>query len=170
MAPPPEPATASPRLRRRLGARLVDALILVAAGLLVLFVVAVVGLLTTGDASAGVAAGADDGVSIAVGLLQSAIWLGYYVLFETTRGQTPGKMILAMRVVDQSGGRPTAVASLKRNAFLLVGLVTVLPYIGFLGGFAQLAAAFAIASTVVRDPEGRGWHDTWGGTKVVEVE
>jgi uncharacterized RDD family membrane protein YckC len=84
-------------------------------------------------------------------LLGAIVSLLYVVLFLATRGQTPGKQLLGLLVIDAYGERPSLVKTLLRT----VGYaVSVLPFsLGFLWiGF---------------DREKRALHDWLAGTYVV---
>jgi uncharacterized RDD family membrane protein YckC len=78
----------------------------------------------------------------------------YFILFWSTAGQTPGMRLMALRVLDPSGGHPSVGRSIVR----LVGLgLCIIPlFSGFL--------------TVLVDDRRRGLHDLLAGTVVVYVE
>lgn len=117
-----------------------------------------------------------------------AINFGYYVFLETRQGQTLGKMVLKLRVQGPDGQHPTVGQSLRRNAFMAVGVIGtvagdilgVIPVVGgFLGGLlsfviglAGLALVVYIAYTINQDEAGRqGWHDKFaGGTRVLKEQ
>jgi uncharacterized RDD family membrane protein YckC len=75
----------------------------------------------------------------------------YFVLFWSTAGRTPGMRLMALRVLDPSGGHPAVGRSLLR----LIGLaLCIIPlFAGFL--------------TVLVDDRRRGLHDYLAGTVVV---
>lgn len=104
-------------------------------------------------------------------LISSAVVVGYYAFMESTRGQTVGKMILRLRVQDLEGHNPTTGQALRRNVYLAIPLIGVLPLVGsFVAGVASLVAVIYIALTINDDKETRrGWHDQFGGTRVVRV-
>lgn len=109
----------------------------------------------------------DDPVGSLVG---AAITLGYFVLLESARGQTLGKMVMRIETRTLDGGRPTYEQAFKRNIWTAIGVLAVLPFIGgFFTGLAQLAAVISIAVTINNSPAKRGWHDDLGGTAVVRV-
>lgn len=135
----------------RLGARIIDGLIIGIPYWIILI---------------GVGVGVVDspGESFLFGILGSAVYLGYFVHLESSRGQTLGKQLLRLRTVGPQGGHPTPREAFIRNAWVLVGIVP------FLGGLASLAIAIWIAVTIGNDPAGRGVHDTWaGGTTVLRA-
>jgi uncharacterized RDD family membrane protein YckC len=87
-------------------------------------------------------------------LAWGAIVGGYFVFFWSTAGQTPGMRLMALRVLDASGGHPGVVRSTVR----LIGLaLCIIPlFAGFL--------------TVLVDDRRRGCHDMLAGTVVVYVD
>jgi len=88
--------------------------------------------------------------------LFAALWL-YPVLFEVLRdGQTPGKRVMRLRVVNANGTPVTWIASIARN---LMRTVDMLPF----------CYAFGLASCLI-DPRGRRLGDLVAGTLVVYVD
>jgi uncharacterized RDD family membrane protein YckC len=85
-------------------------------------------------------------------LLMAAIVVAlYFFIFHWLRGQTPGKRLCGLRVIDAWGERPTAARALLRTAAVVpsVALFSLgLVWIGF-------------------DREKRGLHDWIAGTYVV---
>jgi uncharacterized RDD family membrane protein YckC len=121
----------------RFVASLLDSLIVFA-----FFFVQIVVLITIGAAAAAGAAGTSadsEGakwfVAIIV-IIDFVVFWGYYGLFEAYwRGQTPGKRVMKIRVIKDSGRQITLFESLARNlirvvdympGFYLVGLITML--------------------------------------------
>ena len=107
-------------------------------------------------------------------ILQAAIYLGYFAFLESSRGQTVGKMVLKLRTLGPDGvSNPTMEQAVKRNAYSALGLLSIIPFIGwfFLGWAAPLAAIIFIAITLNNDqPLHQGWHDKFaGGTRVVQL-
>ena len=80
-------------------------------------------------------------------------WLVYNVGFWTWRGQTPGKMVLRLKITRTNG----APLGLGRSLLRFVGYsVSQLPFfLGFL--------------SIALDKSHRGWHDKIAGTQVVRV-
>jgi uncharacterized RDD family membrane protein YckC len=151
-------------------ARMIDAVIQVGVTYVLLIVAFFVLLLlgATGVVSPdGAAAAAINIVTVAVGLL------GYPVVFETlTRGRTPGKLILGLRVVRDDGGPVTFRHAMTRG---LVGFAIEWP--GLIGApLTWLATIWVmiasrlnkrlgdhVAGTVViheRTPAAWGWAPT----------
>lgn len=134
---------------RRQVAYLVDSL---------LFAVPVVGLMWLIEsryAAAGLTELQGEIVSTALALLLNAV----FILKDGFDGQSPGKRLTGVQVVDEMTGRPISFAqSFKRNAILLVGVIPVI------GGFASLAV---IVTIVVQMTKGRRVGDRFAGTRVV---
>ena len=93
------------------------------------------------------------------GLLQLAIAsivivttsAAYYIFFWTLAGQTPGKMLLGVRIVSLDGSRPTFWQALRR----------------FVGYFLSALAIYVGYFWVLIDNRRQGWHDKLAGTIVV---
>lgn len=113
----------------------------------------------------------DYGTMALVTIVNTVITLGYFVLLESARGQTLGKMLLKVRTVGPGGGNPTTVEALKRNLWTAVGIVAIVPALGWLGSLLTLAAVITILVTINNNTATRqGWHDTFaGGTRVVKT-
>ena len=76
-------------------------------------------------------------------------------MFTYARGQTPGKMLLGLHVVDVNGEKPNLKQVLLREVI----------------GKAVAALALLIGYLwIIWDPRKRGWHDYIGGTFVVKRE
>ncbi len=86
-------------------------------------------------------------------VLSAILFFLYFFLFHAARGQTPGKQLLGVRVIDAYGGRPGLFRTLLRTVSYLL---SALPFsLGFLWvGF---------------DRERRALHDWVAGTYVVRV-
>jgi uncharacterized RDD family membrane protein YckC len=84
--------------------------------------------------------------------LVPALVAAYFVVFWTVLGQTPGKVLMGIKIVPIGGGRMTLGRSLAR---LFGCLLSSLPlYLGFLW---------------MLGPRRRGWHDLLAQTEVVYV-
>lgn len=75
----------------------------------------------------------------------------YYIFFWTLLGQTPGKMLLGLRIVSLDGSRLTLWQSLRR-------------YIGY---YLSAMALYAGYWWVLVDNRRQGWHDKLAGTLVI---
>ena len=92
------------------------------------------------------------GDSLPVSLFNLAINFGYGVVMIAWRGQTVGKMIVGIQVVDANGNIPGIGAVLLRE---------------IVGKFLSTIALFLGYLWVAWDKDKRGWHDHLGGTYVV---
>ena len=161
--PPPEPGpapTAGPApggvryadLGKRFLARLIDALLVGVPLTIVLWLLP------------GISVG-----GLIANVLSAVVGLGYFVVLETSQGATFGKQWLGLQVTDEAGTSPiTTDASLRRNWWLLLGVLGSIPVIGFLAGLASLAVVIVIVTTISSDARGQGWHDKLAGTLVIE--
>ena len=81
---------------------------------------------------------------------------GYLLLRDAIAGQSIGKLLLGLVVIDLETGRPTSWSgSVKRN------LVLLLPG-------ANVAAVFLEGRTILVDPQGQRLGDRFAQTQVVE--
>lgn len=133
---------------RRFAAYLVDQVVGALLGALAWVVVLV--------ALTGVPAAA--GVAILVGVALLAVGYGVFLWgWLATRGLSPGKKALGIRVVSLADGRPIGWG----RAFvrqLVLGLI-----VGFTAGIGGLVLAVVAA----RDPLRQGWHDKAAGSVVI---
>ena len=81
------------------------------------------------------------------------LFVSYHIIFTYKLGQTPGKMMLGLQVVDGDGHKPSLRQILLREVLGKV-IVFLIMFVGFLW--------------VLWDPKKRGWHDYIGGTYVVK--
>ena len=79
--------------------------------------------------------------------------VGFFAGFCAAHGQTPGKALLRLRVVDQSGGKPSLMKSFLRGVVLIFSMNLF---------FIPLTYAFF-------NPQRRALHDLVAGTYVVEA-
>jgi len=75
----------------------------------------------------------------------------YFVYFHAYGGQTPGKMVMGLQVIESPGLTPTLGTSFLR-------------WVGYLVSALPLAAGFI---WMLIDREQRTWHDKLAGTRVV---
>ena len=85
------------------------------------------------------------------GLLQ-LLSIAYYVAFWTWRGQTPGMMLLGLRVARETDGSPPGLGR------------SVLRYVGYILSSLPLGLGFI---WIAFDSRKQGWHDKLAGTVVV---
>ncbi|CAN5586290.1 hypothetical protein BH09BAC4_BH09BAC4_44600 [soil metagenome] len=57
----------------------------------------------------------DRSANLLINMLFFALFLTYYIAFETWLGRTPGKMITKTKVVDRAGRKPVLVSIFWRN-------------------------------------------------------
>ncbi|HET6627994.1 MAG TPA: RDD family protein [Nocardioidaceae bacterium] len=175
MAPPPPmagaPGVGQPAdLMNRFLARLIDYVLLFVVNILVVTVVIVGALM--GNSGSMMGSGSSFGASVVSSLLTAAIALGYFAFMESNRGQTVGKMLMKLETRGPGGGRPTMEEALKRNAFTAIGVIGIIPILGWiLSPILMLVAVIAIAVTISNNAATRqGWHDQFaGGTSVVKI-
>lgn len=137
----------------RLGARIIDGLVLFIPN-------AVLALLLTDDTAAGFG-GVGTGENLLYLIASTLLGYAYAVWLEAARGQTVGKMALGIKVIGPDGRLPSNDVALRRNAWLLLGLVPIV------GGLLSLVAAIAIGVTIAKDPFNRGTHDNFAGGSAV---
>jgi len=131
----------TPSIPRRIAARVIDYILLSAAG-----------------AGLGSIIGFGFGWLIAT----AALVLAYFVIGDFAAGTTIGKKILGLRVETSSGNRPSIANAFARESFVLFGAIP------FVGPLLALAAWVALFVTIRSSPLGQGWHDRWGGgTRVI---
>lgn len=118
----------------RFGAFLIDGIILFAVNF-------VVGLILPGQ--------------ILEFLVSLAIGVGYVVYFWTSSGQTPGKMLVGLKVVNADTGQ------------LIDPGTAVLRYVGYLASSIALGLGFL---WIIWDPKKEGWHDKIAKTRVIKTK
>lgn len=108
----------------------------------------------------GVILGAITGVLMAIfGAQQAASWLGsiigiiYVIGFWTWRGQTPGKMVMGIKIIKTDGSPIGIGRAILRYVGYLVS--TIIIYIGYL--------------MIAWDSKKQGLHDKIAGTYVVKT-
>ena len=103
-------------------------------------------------------------VSLAVGAVSAVladlafllVTVGWYVVSEAVWGHTPGKWVVGIRVVDESGDEASAVGAVVRNVTKIVGGASLL---------LILAGVVFIADS----PNSQRLGDRWADTLVVRV-
>ena len=152
-------------------ARLVDGVLLAIVNSVVIGAV-IVGAIMQGSVGAFGFGGGSYLAGVVSSVLAAALYLAYFAFLESSRGQTVGKMLMKLETRGPNGGRPTLEQALRRNAFMALGILGVIPLIGaLLGGLASIAAVIFIAVGINGDTAGRrGWHDQFaGGTQVIKI-
>ena len=172
-APPPLPQGAvgsrPGELGERFLARLLDSLLLAVVNAIIVGFV-IVGAIFGSSGGFGFGAAGDWAASAVAAVLSTAIYLAYFAIMDSTQGRTIGKMVMKLRVVGKNGGNPTVEESLKRNCWMALSLLGVVPIIGGLvGGVAQLVAVILIAVGISNDTVRRqAWHDKFAETQVLK--
>ena len=156
-------------LGSRFLARLIDGIV-VAVVNGILTAILVVGIM--GGSAAGYGVGTNDNFAAGAvsSILTAVLYLGYFTLMESRKGQTLGKMILKLQTQGPDGSIPTTEQAFKRNAWSGLAILGVIPILGFVASLLELAAVIAIAVTINSSPTKQGWHDNFaGGTRVLKV-
>lgn len=161
---------------KRLGAFLIDQIIIGIIGLILLMVFAGEDFTTYADEySAWDAAGQvgdaptfDLGGFLLSSLLTLVIWFIYRVLMESRSGQTLGKKALGIKVVTAEGTTVTVGTSFKRNSwYIAVFLLSV--FVGTIGGLVGLILMGVLGVTIRRSPFSQHTFDQWAKTYVVNA-
>lgn len=92
----------------------------------------------------------DFGTQVATYVIAGVIAMAYTSGFEANSGQTLGKMFVGIRVTMQGGSPCTGDAAFRRNLAFFAPLGSLIAFVQVVGG-------------------GRGFHDRWAGTSVVET-
>lgn len=162
--PPPTHAQERPaELLDRFLAKLIDFVIV---GVVYAIIAAILGIAVAVGTGSGWVAG------VVTSVLLVVLQLGYFTFLESSRGQTVGKMAMKLRVLGPQGGTPTTEEALKRNIWMAISLIGIIPIIGWLiQAVAWIAALVTIALGINNDTAGRqAWHDRLGGgTRVIKV-
>jgi len=163
-----QPPTGRPgELLDRFLARFID-LILVGVINGVITAILIVGVFNLDDSMFGIGGGIAAGIVSAV--LSTVIGLGYFAVMESSQGKTVGKMILKLHVLGASGGKPTLEEAVKRNIWMALPILGIVPILGGLvAAIGQLVAVITIAIGINNDPIRRQpWTDKYAGTQVVK--
>lgn len=168
---PPPPAAGGERpgeLLDRFLARLIDGVLLMVVNGVIVSAIIVGAVM--GESGAFVyGTGAGYAASAVSAVLSAAIYLGYFAFMESSRGQTVGKMLLKLRTYGPDGhSNPTMEQAIRRNIWAGLSILGIVPFLGILGGLAQLVLVIMIAVGINSDTVKRqGWHDKFaGGTEV----
>jgi uncharacterized RDD family membrane protein YckC len=158
-------------LLMRFLARLIDYIILiVVTGILGGIIVAAIWG-ASGGGVLGFGTGGVYAARVVSSVLGAVIYLGYFALMEARNGQTLGKMLLKLQTQGPDGQRPSLEMAVRRNFWVALGILGVIPYVGgLIGNLAELVIMIVIAVTINNSPTRQGWHDHLaGGTKVIKI-
>ena len=167
--PPPPPPVAGRRpgeLLDRFLARLIDSILLFVVNLVILVPI-LIGALGI-DGATGYGMGGSYAASALSAVLSTLIYLGYFGFMESSRGQTVGKMLMKLHVEGPSGGKPTLEEAVKRNIWMGLPILGLVPFLGLVAGLLQLVAVIMIAVQINSDPEKRPWTDKFADTRVIK--
>ncbi len=170
-APPPPPSS-GPRpgeLLDRFLARLIDFVILFIVNLVILVPV-VIGMIGVNAGAGSFGFGGSFVAGAVTAVLSTVIYLGYFGFMESNQGRTVGKMVMKLHVEGAAGGKPTLEEAIKRNIWLGLPLLGIVPIIGgLIASLGQLAAVIMIAIGINNDPASRRpWTDHFAGTRVIK--
>jgi uncharacterized RDD family membrane protein YckC len=169
--PPPTGGAGQPAdLLMRFLARLIDFILV---GILngIVSAVVVVSILGMHRSTYGMGMGEGYAAGAITGVIGAAINLAYFALMESRRGQTLGKMLLKLRTEGPDGNPPTTEVAVRRNFWVALGALAVVPAVGgLIGSLAELVIVIMIAVTISQSPIRQGWHDRFaGGTRVIKI-
>ncbi|MBI2169624.1 MAG: RDD family protein [Actinobacteria bacterium] len=143
---------------QRIGARVLDTIIIFAATMVFVFIGAALflGGLGSGDSDAF---GAGVWFFILTGIVGLAGGILYEALFVSAKGATPGKMMVGIRVAAiETAGNPTFGKAFLR--WLIPWVANLLPYAGFL-------VSILVYLSATWGQNRRGWHDMVASTVVL---
>ncbi|MGH9118205.1 MAG: RDD family protein [Acidimicrobiales bacterium] len=152
--------------QRALG-RIMDAVILF-LGFIGFYLILIVGIIGTSETTFNTDTGEFEtsglggfGLIFFSNFLVLALLLLYETAFVATRGQTPGKMIIGTKIVNEASGEPIGWGPAFMRALL--------PAIGYM---ICLILAVGVYLTAFLDKSGRlqGWHDRLGHDLVISLK
>jgi uncharacterized RDD family membrane protein YckC len=158
-------------LLMRFLARLIDFILLgIVNGIIITIIVAGVFGLSGGNGF-GFGTGAGFAARAISAVITAVLYLGYFTLMEHHSGRTIGKMLLKLQTQGPDGSTPTTEQALKRNFWVALGILGVIPVVGaVIGSIAELVIVILIAVTIHSSPIREGWHDKLaGGTRVIKA-
>ena len=157
-------------LLNRFLARLIDFIVLGVVNAIIDAII-VVGIFGLNGGTFGLSMGSGYAAGVITSIIAAVLYLGYFAVMESRTGQTLGKMVLKLRTEGPDGGPPSMEVAVRRNFWVALGILGVIPFIGGLVGLlAELVIVIVIAVTINSSPTRQGWHDTFaGGTRVVRT-
>ncbi len=162
--PPPTHVQEQPaELLDRFLAKLIDFVIVGVVYAIIAVVLVIAVAVTTGSSWIS---------GVVTSVVMVALLLGYFTFLESSRGQTVGKMVMKLRVLGPDRGQPTTEEALKRNIWMAIPLIGIIPLVGWLLQMvAWIAALVTIALGINNDTVKRqAWHDRLGGgTRVIKA-
>jgi uncharacterized RDD family membrane protein YckC len=153
------------RLLDRFLARLIDSVLLGIVGFIIDAILAAI----FGVSAGGLGVGGSYAYAAIAAVIGTVINLGYFGYLESNRGQTIGKMALKLHVQTMAGGLPTFEQACRRNIWLALPILGIIPFVGgLIGGLAELVAVIMIAVGISNDPARRPWTDKYADTRVLK--
>ncbi|AWT25659.1 hypothetical protein Csp1_08510 [Corynebacterium provencense] len=162
---------------KRLGAYLIDSVLLGVVGVILLYIFASQDISEYSDQlTAWADAGSPEGDTptmklagvLTASLITLVLWYIYRVVSEVRWGQTLGKKLLGIRVVDADGQLVRAKASFLRNSWYIVVFLLV-TFVGLIGQIVSLILMAILGFTIARSSQGQHTFDQWARTYVVNV-
>ena len=165
-APPPVGPRPGELLDRFL-ARLIDFVILGVVSVII-NIVLIVGILGL-DGAYGMGVGSSFAAAAIYAVITTVLYLGYFGYMESSQGKTVGKMVMNLHVESDTGGKPTFEQAVKRNIWLGLPILGVVPILGgLIAGIGELVAVIFIAVQISSKPDRRPWTDDFANTHVVK--
>jgi uncharacterized RDD family membrane protein YckC len=157
-------------LLNRFLARLIDFIVLGVVNAIIDAII-VVGIFGLNGGNFGLTMGSGYAAGVVTSIIAAVLYLGYFAVMESRTGQTLGKMVLKLRTEGPDGGPPSMEVAVRRNFWVALGILGIIPFIGgLIGALAELVIVILIAVTINNSPTRQGWHDTFaGGTRVVRT-
>ena len=147
----------------RLGARLIDAIIGVGISITLFFIVAAGNDLDLSDPDINIADEIGDGAALVLRWVPALAWFVYEAFLTKSRGQTVGKMVTRIKVINVVDGEtPDWGPAAIRWAVLALPMVLLPDLIG-------IAASLLIGLWYLWDRKRQGLHDKAANTYVVKV-
>lgn len=120
--------------------------------------------------------------NVTTNIVSVTLYIGYFVVFATlNKGQTLGKKLLKIKVVNKDGNKPSIWNMLLRSLFIyniisalfsiiFVNLLSVntFTYIYTIVGYVEFFVIIVSFFMVTYKKDGRGLHDMIAGTSVIE--
>ena len=120
--------------------------------------------------------------NITVNIVTITLYIGYFVVFATlNKGQTLGKKLLKIRVVNKNNDKPSIWNMLVRSLFIynIISILFSTVAVKFLNintftyiyttlGYIECFVIIISFFMVIYKKDGRGLHDMMAGTNVIE--
>lgn len=120
--------------------------------------------------------------NVKTNIVSITLYIGYYVVFATlNRGQTLGKKLLKIKVVNKNNEKPSVINMLVRSLLIynIVSALYSVIFVNFLGvntfmkiytiiGYAEYFIILVSFFMVTYKKDGRGLHDMIAGTSVID--